>query len=171
MAAAAAAAKASPAPPKARPARRKKAASRPRPRQTGPRMTVYRSSASMIPIAAGRAAVAVRELPDSSTVVRLTRGRLWIGVLGTLLAGIVALNVLSLGMTANSGRAGQEARELERANSALRAQIAEKLSASRVEAAALSLGLAVPGPADISYLTYSGSDLDRAAETTTPTGQ
>jgi hypothetical protein len=129
-----------------------------------PKMTVYRSSSSRIPLAAGRAAVAVRELPDSGAVVRLTRGRLWIGVLGTLLVGIVALNVVSLGLNSSSGRAGEQANELEQANSALRAQIAEKLSSSKVEAAAMSLGLAVPAPGDISYLTYSGSDLARAAK-------
>ena len=67
-----------------------------------PAMTVYRSKswgvsasqgAAAIPLVAGRAAVAVRELPDSGAVVRMTRGRAWIAVLGALLAGIVALNV------------------------------------------------------------------------------
>src|SRR5712692_3671745 len=61
-----------------------------------PRMTIYRShsarsvahnAAGLIPIAAGRTAVAVRELPESSAIVRLTQGRLWIGVLGVLLTG------------------------------------------------------------------------------------
>ena len=46
--------------------------------------------------------------PIPALVLRLTRGRMWIGVLGALLAGIVALNVISLGLTATSGRAGQD---------------------------------------------------------------
>ena len=37
--------------------------------------------------------------------MRLTRGRGWIGVLGALLVGIVALNVLSLSLSAGSGPA------------------------------------------------------------------
>ncbi len=42
----------------------------------------------------GRTAFAVRGLPDSGLMVRLTRGRAWIALLGVLLAGIVALNVV-----------------------------------------------------------------------------
>ena len=38
----------------------------------------------LIPIAVGRTAVAVRQLPDSGLVVRMTRGRAWIAVLGSL---------------------------------------------------------------------------------------
>lgn len=167
--AAAAAAAAGAAQPRTVAPRRKPAPSRrqaPR-RASRPKMTLYRSSSSLIPVAAGRAAVAVRELPDSGAVVRLTRGRLWIMVLGTLLVGIVALNVISLGLNASAGRTAQRANEVERANSALRAEIAEKLSAGRVEAAATSLGLTVPAPEEISYLTYGDSDLARAAEAAT----
>ncbi len=169
---------------KPRPASRP-SAKRPRPRAVrGPRaavagrdgrpkMNIYRSNsaravasnaAGMIPVAAGRAGVAVRELPDSSAIVRLTRGRLWIGLLGALLVGIVALNVLSLGLNASSGQLSQQINDLERDNSALRAEIAEKLSASKVETAATSLGLAAPMPEEISYLDYEPSDVTRAAK-------
>jgi hypothetical protein len=138
-----------------------------------PAMTVYRSKswgvgvshgAAAIPLVAGRAAVAVRELPDSGAVVRLTRGRAWIAVLGTLLAGIVALNVISLGMTASSGQVSVQVDALERANSSLRADIAEKLSATKVQDAATTLGLAVPAPGEIGYLNYSDSVLAQAAK-------
>jgi hypothetical protein len=97
-------------------------------------------------------------------VLRLTRGRAWIAVLGGLLAGIVALNVLSLGLTATSGQTAVQIDALERDNSALRAEIAEKLSATKVQSAAATLGLSVPDPADIGYLTYSSADLARAAK-------
>jgi len=50
---------------------------------------VRRPGGQLIPLAVGTAS-AVRGLPDSSLIVRLTRGRAWIGVLGVLLAGIVA---------------------------------------------------------------------------------
>ena len=139
----------------------------------GPAMTIYRSKswgasasqgAAAIPLVAGRAAVAVRELPDSGAIVRLTRGRAWIAVLGTLLAGIVALNVLSLGMTASSGQASVQVDALEQANSSLRADIAEKLSATKVQDAAATLGLAVPSPGEIGYLNYNDSVLAQAAK-------
>jgi cell division septation protein DedD len=135
-------------------------------------MTVYRygaarvaasNAAGLIPLAAGRAAVAARELPDSGAIVRMTRSRIWIGVLGALLAGIVALNVLSLGLNASNGRVGEQINQLEQANSALRADIDEKLSSTRVEAAAATLGLATPGPEEISYIDYSDADVTRAA--------
>jgi hypothetical protein len=138
----------------------------------GPAMTVYRSKswgvsasqgAAAIPLAAGRAAVAVRELPDSGAIVRMTAGRAWIAVLGTLLAGIVALNVISLGMTASSGQVSVQVDALARANSSLRADIAEKLSATKVQDAATTLGLAVPAPGEIGYLNYSDSVLAQAA--------
>jgi hypothetical protein len=97
-------------------------------------------------------------------VHRLTRGRLWIGLLGGLLAGIVALNVISLGLNASSGRVAQQVEELERANSALRAQLAEQLSAGRVQSSAAAMGLVVPDPSTITYLTSGDRDAERAAK-------
>jgi len=142
-------------------------------RRSKPKMNVYRSrsigvaagaGAAAIPVVAGRAAVRMRELPDSGLVVRLTRGRAWIGVLGTLLAGIVALNVLSLGLNATAGQVSVQIDALERDNSALRGDIAEKLSAEKVQDAATSLGLAVPAAEDIGYLGYDDSVLSQAAK-------
>jgi hypothetical protein len=118
----------------------------------------------MVPVAAVRTAGAVRDLSESSLILRLTRGRGWIAVLGTLLFGIVALNVISLSLSAGSGLVGQQVAELERENSALRAELAEGLSASRVEGEAARLGLAVPDPEDVGYLTAEDGDAERLAE-------
>jgi hypothetical protein len=115
----------------------------------------------MLPQAAMRSAVAVRDLSDSGLILRLTRGRGWIAVLSVLLFGIVALNVVSLSLNAGSGRVSQAIEELERQNSSLRAQLAEQLTAGRIEGAAATQGLAVPAPEDISYLTPEGGDLER----------
>ena len=141
-------------------------------RQPAPRMNVYRSrsasthaAAGLVPLAAGRAAVAVRELPDSGLIQRLVRGRLRIGVLSVMLAGIVALNVLSLGLTSRSGRVGEQIAALQRSNSALRANIAERLSSSRVQEVAAVQGLAVPASSDITYLRFNPGDYSKAAET------
>ena len=115
----------------------------------------------MLPGAALRSAVAVRDLSDSSLIFRLTRGRGWIAVLSVLLFGIVALNVVSLSLNAGSGRVSQAVEELERQNSGLRAQLAEQLSASRIQGTAAVQGLAVPPPEAISYLSAEDGDLER----------
>jgi hypothetical protein len=119
------------------------------------------AGAAMLPGAALRSAVAVRDLSDSSLIFRLTRGRGWIAVLSVLLFGIVALNVVSLSLNAGSGRVSQAVEELERQNSSLRAQLAEQFSASRIEGTAAVQGLAVPAPEDISYLSAEDGDLER----------
>ena len=80
------------------PRRKPPAAPALRPSRAAPRHAPARAGrrpgGQLIPIAVGTAA-AVRDLPDSSLIVRLTRGRAWIGVLGVLLVGIVALNVVT----------------------------------------------------------------------------
>ena len=121
------------------------------------------AGAALLPHAAVGAAGAVRDFSDSSLIMRLTRGRGWIAVLCVLLGGIVALNVLSLSLTAGTGRTALQIDRLEAENSVLRAQIAERLSASRVEAAATSLGLANPDPKEISYLSARDGDAELLA--------
>ena len=86
-------------------------ARRPRARPAVPRRR-GRTGSHLIPIAVGTA-TAVRQFPDSTLIVRMTQGRLWIGVLGTLLAGIVALNVFTLSLTAEAGHIDQNIVALE----------------------------------------------------------
>lgn len=105
-----------------------------------------------VPLAVGRTAGAVGGIADSGLVVRLTRGRLWIGVLGVLLVGIVALNVWALSLNAASSKVAGQTDGLKRANSALQARIAGELSNERILAAAGRLGLAYPGTEAITYL-------------------
>jgi len=120
-----------------------------------------RAGAALIPQAAVSAVGAVRDISDSSLIVRLTRGSGWIGVLCALLAGIVTLNVFSLSINTTSGRMTQQISELERSNSALRASLAEELSASRVEVAAANLGLYTPAGDEVVYLDAADSDLGK----------
>lgn len=145
--------------PRRAPARapRRKGAPRPRARNAAV------AGAALLPHAAVGAAGAVRDLSDSSLIMRLTRGRGWIAVLCALLGGIVALNVISLSLNADAGRLGLQIDRLETQNSALRAEIAERLSASRVETAATTLGLANPDPEEISYLSAKDGDAGKLA--------
>ena len=117
------------------------------------------AGAALIPQAAVGAVGAVRDISDSSLIVRLTRGRGWIGVLCALLAGIVTLNVFSLSISTTSGRVEQQISELERSNSSLRATLADELSASRVEDAAATLGLYAPPGDQVVFIDAVDNDL------------
>jgi hypothetical protein len=121
-------------------------------------------AAHLVPVAVGRTAVAMRGLPDSGLVLRLTRGRAWIGLLSVLLTGIVALNVVSLSLSATQGKLSEQAQILEQENSALRARLAERLSSARVRNAAASLGMAAPDSTDINYRDASKDAVRLAAQ-------
>jgi hypothetical protein len=121
------------------------------------------AGAALFPQAAMRSAGAVRDLSDSGLIVRLTRGRGWIAVLSALLGGIVALNVLSLSLTAGSGRTSLQIDELKTQVSSLQAQIDERLSAVKVEAEAVRLGLANPDPQSITFLSAADGSARRVA--------
>jgi cell division protein FtsB len=113
-----------------------------------------------VPVAVG----AVGGIADSGLVVRLTRSRLWIGLLASMLVGIVALNVMALSFSASSSQAARQADELRQANSALRGDIATLQSNDKIAAAAADLGLATPGPGDFRYLRPSADDAATAAK-------
>jgi hypothetical protein len=149
----------------AAPARRAAPAGRTAPSRRSPspaRRTPKRHTpvTGFVPVAVG----AVGGLADSGVFVWLTRGRLWIGLLGTLLVGIVALNVLALGFSAASSNAAGEAEDLARQNSALRAEIATTLSSEPVQQTAGELGLVVPEPGAIRYVKPAPEDAARAAK-------
>lgn len=144
----------------ARPARARPAPARaPQRPRTRPRRS---TGAQLIPIAVGTAN-AVRHLPDTSLMVRLTRGRAWIGVLGVLLAGIVALNVLTLSFAATAGQIDQNIQALDRENSILRSRDAQRLGAARVRHDAAALGLVVPAGDEVDALRASPDDVAVAA--------
>lgn len=128
------------------------------------RPTRRRANVHPLPAAVGHAAEAVRYLPDSGLVQQLTRGRAWIAVLGVLLAGIVALNVVSLSLTASTGQMEQQATLLEQRNSALEAGIASQISNDRVEAAALGLGLTRPETDAYNYRSTDEASAGQAAD-------
>lgn len=118
----------------------------------------------LIPLAVGRTAVAVRQLPDSGLIVRMTRGRAWIAVLGLLLVGIVALNVVTLSFASSAGKIDEEIGTLEQENGVLKGREAELSGTARVRGEAASLGLTMP-TADRIHLTQAGpGDIATAAQ-------
>jgi hypothetical protein len=121
------------------------------------------TTARLFPLAVGRTASAVSGLADTGVFVRLTRGRLWIGLLTALLVGIVAINVVALSFGATASKLGREADGLRQTNSALRAQLAGRLSDLRVQSAAIRAGLIVPGAGSIRYVHAHPGDAAIAA--------
>jgi hypothetical protein len=122
-----------------------------------------RPGGQLIPIAAG-AATAVRQLPDSSLMVRMTRGRAWIGVLGVLLAGIVAINVITLSLSATAGHIDRNIQALEEENSLLSGRDARLYGSARVRHEAAGLGLAAAPTNGTRYLQASKQDVKIAAQ-------
>jgi hypothetical protein len=137
-----------------------------RPRQQGRRSANLPTppGGHLIPLAVGRTAVAVRQLPDTRPIIRLTRGRAWIAVLGVLLTGIVALNVATLSFTASAGKIDQQIQTLGQENSVLRTRLALRLSNQRVRGQAAALGLALPALGEIEYRQADKGAIATAAQ-------
>ncbi len=121
-----------------------------------------RPGGQLIPIAVGTA-TAVRNLPDSGLVVRMTRGRAWIGVLGVLLAGIVALNVITLSLAAGAGHIDQNIQALDEENSILRSRDAQRSGADRIRQDAAGLGLSAAAVDQVGSAQASPHDVETAA--------
>jgi hypothetical protein len=138
---------------------RKPARKAPSPRRAPAR----RPGAQLIPIAVGTA-TAVRHLPDSGLMVRMTRGRAWIGVLGLLLAGIVALNVITLSLAATAGHIDQNIQALDQENGLLRSRDAQLSGAARVRHDAAALGLTVASADGIGLVEAGPRDVAVAAQ-------
>lgn len=122
-----------------------------------------RHGGQLIPLAVGTAA-AVRDLPDSSLIVRLTRGRAWIGVLGMLLAGIVALNVITLSLAAQSGGIDQNIQALREDSSVVRSRDAQLSGAGRVRHDAAALGLSAAAVDEVGVVRADRGDARIAAQ-------
>lgn len=149
-------------PPRRRPAPARPATrSRPAPARRAPQRKP--SGQPRLAVAVGRTAVAVGQLPDSSLVVRLTRGRAWIGVLGVLLVGIVALNVLTLSFATSSGRIAQDITTLSKENSVLGSRVAERFSTARIRYEAGAAGLFMPNVEDPMLIEAGPDDVATAA--------
>jgi hypothetical protein len=105
-----------------------------------------------------------RSLHDSPLLDRLLRGRGWIGLLGVLLFGLVALNVSLLKLSAETGRNTEMEKRLRVQNDRLRAKVGELGSGQRIEAAGMKLGMVMPEPKRVRYLSVTSRDARRAAK-------
>ena len=94
-----------------------------------------------------------RSLQDSTLLERLVRGRGWIMLLGTLLFGLVALNVSLLKLNAAAGHNAERAKVLRIQNAKLRGKVSRLASGDRLRAAAGEMGLVMPEPKKMHYLS------------------
>src|SRR5262249_45834719 len=102
-------------------------------------------------------AATVRHLPDSGLVVRMTRGRAWIAVLGVLLVGIVALNVITLSFAATSGKIDAQITELDQEISVRNGLEARLYSTGRIRTEAAAPGLTTPN-AEAAHVIEAGPE-------------
>jgi hypothetical protein len=143
----------------------RKAKAAPARKPTRRKVAPKRRPAGVIPLAAGhagRAAVAVTQLPESGLIHRLTRGRAWIGVLGVLLVGIVALNVVTLSFAASSGKVDAKNTLLGKENSVLQNLAAHASGQKRLRHEATKLGLAPASDVVPQVVAVKGSDVAEA---------
>jgi cell division protein FtsL len=82
----------------------------------------------------------------------LLSGRVWIGLVGVLLAGIVFFNVDLLRMNREITQMADRAAQLKRENGRLREDVAGLANSERIQQAAAGLGLVLPAPAEVRYL-------------------
>jgi hypothetical protein len=94
----------------------------------------------------------------------MTRGRVWIGVLGVLLAGIVAINVITLSLSAAAGGIDRNITALEEENSLLRGHDARLSGSARLRHDAAALGLTLPTTDQIGSVQASSKDVAIAAQ-------
>ena len=83
---------------------------------------------------------------------RLLTGRLWIGVVFLLLAGIVFFNVDLLQMNRDIAATADKAETIKRENARLRGDLARLGSSERIQTAAAQRGLVLPAAGEVRYL-------------------
>lgn len=141
---------------------RRKAAAAPA-RKTAPKR---RAPGRVIPIAAGtvgRTAVAVTQLPESGLIHRLTRGRVWIGLLGVLLIGIVGLNVVTLSFAASAGKIEERNLALSKDNSVAQGRLARLSGQELLHNEAKAIGLSPTTASEPQALAVTQGDVGTAA--------
>jgi cell division protein FtsL len=128
--------------PARRPARRPAAAPtrRPQRRVSGASTARRRSSGT-------------RRLPLGARLLdALLSGRIWIGLVGVLLAGIVFFNVDLMRMNREITHMADRAADVKRQNASLRQDVAQLANSERIQEAAAELGLVLPQPDQVRYL-------------------
>jgi hypothetical protein len=133
---------------------------------TSPRTRPYRSRRA--PRSGGeaswrlRSAAYLHALPDNALLDRIIRGRVWIPLLGMLLAGIVFMQVEVLKLNAGIGRSLERGSALQAQNELLRASVSQLSDEQRIERIAAQMGLVMPGPDQLRFVRPGAGSTQRA---------
>lgn len=112
-----------------------------------------------------RALGRLRALPDHRLLDRLIGGRVWIVLLGALLAGIVTMQLALLRLNAGIGAAVERSAALEQRNAELRLEISRLSDSARIVAHGTQMGLVTPPQGSPRFLTATAGDARRALTT------
>jgi hypothetical protein len=136
------------------PARRAPAKRQPARRQAAPaKRRTRRASGAAAPRRARRAAPRKVALPLGARMLdALLNGRIWIGLVGVLLAGIVFFNVDLLQMNREIARNDEKISAMRREIARNRLDVARLASSKRIQESAGQLGLVQPAPGEVRYL-------------------
>lgn len=104
----------------------------------------------------------VQALPDHRLLDRLIGGRVWIVLLGTLLVGIVTLQLTMLKLNAGIGGAVERTAQLEQRNATLRASISQLSDSARIVSEGTRMGLVMPPQGSPRFLDARAGDARRA---------
>lgn len=110
-----------------------------------------------------RALAFVRALPDHTLLDRIVRGRTWIVLLFVLLAGIVAMQVEMLKLNTSIGRSIELGTALQGRNELLRESVSSLSSTQRIEQLATNMGMMMPAPTAVDFLSSGQASARRAA--------
>ncbi len=156
-----AAAVAIPAPGVALPRERPARPSSPSRKRSAP--TKRRASAGATPGIALRGVHALDGISSSAFLDRLTRGRLWIGLLAFALIGIVAMQLLVLKLNTGIGRTLGHVATLQRENAQLNIEDSMYSSENRVAPLATAAGMTLAPAGTVHFVAASVADISRAA--------
>ena len=113
----------------------------------------------------GRSAHVVGRLPESAAVRRISGSRLWIAVIGVLLIGIVAINVLTVSYGAMASGVETNIETLERQNSILeQPDHPGPLDAPGPRARRSAAGMVAPATDEITYREFGPEVFAAAAQ-------
>lgn len=104
----------------------------------------------------------LRALPDHRLLDRLIGGRIWIVLIGTLLVGLVSLQLSLLKLNAGIGTAVEQSAKLTEQNAALRAANSRLTDSERVVASATQMGLVMPPQGSPRFLSSRATDAGAA---------
>jgi hypothetical protein len=133
-----------------------------RPRTAPPRPSTAPAAPPQARRVGRRIAAYIHALPEHALLDRLIRGRIWIPLLGVLLSGIVAMQVEVLKYGASIGRALENTSALTSRNEVLRASVSQLGSDTRIERLASGMGMVMPQPGTVTFLTSGSRAIRRA---------